>query len=42
MESVFEALEGKVPRVYVIQWQGPDTLRRIVTQTAVPGTCVQL
>jgi acetylglutamate kinase len=42
MESVFDALEGKVPRVYVIQWQGPDTFGRIVAQTAVPGTCVQL
>ena len=23
MESVFEALDGRVPRVHVIQWQGP-------------------
>ena len=40
MESVFEALAGRVPRVYIIQWQGPDTLRRIVVQDSVPGTCI--
>ena len=28
MESVFEALDGEVPRVHVIQWQGPETLRQ--------------
>jgi acetylglutamate kinase len=41
MESVFEALEGKVPRVHVIQWQGPETLRRIVTGEKIPGTSIQ-
>jgi acetylglutamate kinase len=40
MESVFEALEGKVPRVHVIQWQGPETLRRIVTGEKIPGTSI--
>jgi acetylglutamate kinase len=39
MESVFDALAGRVPRVYVIEWQGPDTLKKIVDQESVPGTC---
>jgi acetylglutamate kinase len=38
MESVFEALDGDVPRVHVIQWQGPETLRQIVTGEKIPGT----
>jgi acetylglutamate kinase len=40
MESVFEALDGKVPRVHVIQWQGPETLRSIVTHKHIPGTSI--
>jgi acetylglutamate kinase len=40
MESVFEALDGKVPRVHVIQWQGPETLRSIVTGEKIPGTSI--
>jgi acetylglutamate kinase len=41
MESVFEALDGKVPRVHVIQWQGPETLRRIVAHKQIPGTSIR-
>jgi acetylglutamate kinase len=41
MESVFEALAGSVPRVHVIQWQGPDTLRRIVSGEKIPGTSIR-
>jgi acetylglutamate kinase len=41
MESVFEALDGQVPRVHVIQWQGPETLRRIITGEKVPGTSIR-
>jgi acetylglutamate kinase len=41
MESVFEALDGKVPRVHVIQWQGPETLRSIVTHKQIPGTSIR-
>ena len=40
MESVFEALDGKVPRVHVIQWQGPETLHRIITGEKIPGTSI--
>ena len=40
MESVFEALAGLVPRVHVIQWQGPETLRRIITGEKIPGTSI--
>jgi acetylglutamate kinase len=39
MESVFEALAGRVPRVYVIEWQGPGTLKKISGQEALAGTC---
>jgi len=41
MESVFEALEGAVLRVHVIQWQGPETLQGIVTGEKIPGTSIQ-
>ncbi len=41
MESAFEALEGSVPRVHVIQWQGPETLGRIVAGEMIPGTSIQ-
>jgi acetylglutamate kinase len=41
MESVFEALDAKVPRVHVIQWQGPETLRSIVTHKQIPGTSIR-
>lgn len=40
MESVFEALAGGVPRVHVIQWQGPEALRSIVTGEKIPGTSI--
>ena len=40
MESVFEALDGEVPRVHVIQWQGPETLLRVVTGEKIPGTSI--
>jgi acetylglutamate kinase len=40
MESVFEALDGSVPRVHVIQWQGPDTFGRIISGEKIPGTSI--
>jgi acetylglutamate kinase len=40
MESVFEALDGRVPRVHVIQWQGPETLHSIVQRKQIPGTSI--
>jgi acetylglutamate kinase len=40
MEAVFEALDGNVPRVHVIQWQDPETLRRIITEEKIPGTSI--
>jgi acetylglutamate kinase len=40
MESVFEALAGSVTRVHVIQWQGPQTLRSIVSGEKIPGTSI--
>ena len=30
----------RVPRVHVIQWQGPETLRSIVTRKQIPGTSI--
>ena len=41
MESVFEALEGRVDRVHIAQWQGDDTLDRIINRESVKGTTIQ-
>jgi|WetSurMetagenome_2_1015567.scaffolds.fasta_scaffold15121_1 acetylglutamate kinase len=32
LESAFEALSGKVPRVHILKWQGPETLRALVDE----------
>jgi len=42
MEAAFEALNHKVPRVHIIQWQGPETLQRIVNQEETPGTTIHI
>jgi acetylglutamate kinase len=31
LESAFEALSGKVPRVHILKWQGPETMRELVS-----------
>jgi len=41
MESAFAALDQKVPRVHIIQWQGPDTLGHIINQDAIAGTVIR-
>ncbi len=41
MESAFEALSKKVPRVHIIQWQGTDTLQNIVNLQSISGTIIQ-
>jgi acetylglutamate kinase len=38
MESAFEALHGNVPRVHIIQWQGPQTLHKIIKGKPETGT----
>lgn len=40
IESAFEALSKKVPRVHIIQWQGTDTLKNIVNLQPVSGTVI--
>jgi acetylglutamate kinase len=40
MESAFAALEQDVPRVHIIEWQGPHTLQKIVQQQGNSGTTV--
>jgi len=40
MESAFEALDQGVPRVHIIEWQGPPTLQKIVQQQCNAGTTV--
>ena len=40
MESAFEALDNNVPRVHIIQWQGPSTLERLLTGDFTTGTTV--
>lgn len=41
MESAFEALDNNVPRVHIIQWQGPRTLQNIITEDSATGTTIQ-
>jgi acetylglutamate kinase len=41
MESAFAALNQNVPRVHIIQWQGPDTLRSIIGRKSTVGTIIQ-
>jgi acetylglutamate kinase len=40
IEAAFEALNRKVPRVHIIQWQGPHTLQSIINQKGSPGTTI--
>jgi acetylglutamate kinase len=40
MESAFEALGNKVPRVHIIQWQGADTLKNLTNRQPVSGTVI--
>jgi len=42
MESAFEALQKKVSRVHIIQWQGPKTLTNILSQPAISGTIIHI
>ena len=41
MESAFEALNQKVPRVHIVQWQGADTIQNIVSGQSTAGTIVK-
>lgn len=41
MEAAFEALNGKVPRVHILQWQGPKTLEDIINMESTTGTIIQ-
>jgi acetylglutamate kinase len=41
LESAFEALEKNVPRVHIIQWQGPGTLRDIIAGECTTGTTIR-
>jgi len=41
LESAFEALRKKVPRVHIIQWQGPDTINDIVNGQPTAGTIIK-
>ncbi len=40
MESAFEALYQKVPRVHIIQWQGAQTLHKIIKGKPESGTTI--
>ena len=40
LESAFEALHQNVPRVHIIQWQGPQTLHKIIKGKPENGTTV--
>lgn len=41
MEAAFEALNQKVARVHILQWQGPATLGRIVNCESITGTTLR-
>lgn len=38
LESAFEALNGKVPRVHILRWQGRETLRQLAGEGPVERT----
>jgi acetylglutamate kinase len=40
LESAFEALHQKVPRVHIIQWQGPQMLHEIIKGKPETGTTI--
>jgi acetylglutamate kinase len=40
MESAIEALNRKVPRAHIIQWQGSDSLRKIISRESTAGTVI--
>ena len=40
IEAAFEALHQKVPRVHIIQWEGPQTLHNIITDKFETGTTI--
>jgi acetylglutamate kinase len=42
MESAFEALNNKVPRVHIIQWQGAQTFASLLTGQLSSGTVIHL
>ena len=42
IESAFEALHQKVPRVHISQWQGPQTLQNILTGKPESGTTITI
>jgi acetylglutamate kinase len=42
LESAFQALEKNVPRVHIIQWQGPGTLGDIIAGECTTGTTIHI
>ena len=42
LESAFEALENRVPRVHIIQWQGTETIASLMKKDYTFGTIIQL
>ncbi|MBW2028255.1 MAG: acetylglutamate kinase [Deltaproteobacteria bacterium] len=42
IESALEALRNGVPQVHIVQWQGADTLARVLKKKDIPGTTIHL
>jgi len=42
MESAFNALDQNIPRVHITQWQGPQTLHKIIKGKPETGTTITL
>jgi acetylglutamate kinase len=40
LKSAFEALHQNVPRVHITQWQGPQTLHKIIKDKPETGTTI--
>ena len=41
LESAFKALDKNVPRVHIIQWQGMETLSRLINKEYISGTVIR-
>jgi acetylglutamate kinase len=42
LESAFEALSGKVPRVHILKWQGQQTLQQLVSDGPLERTTLHV
>ncbi len=41
MESAFEAVKGRVSRVHITRWEGPETFDRLIDHSSNTGTIIE-